>query len=109
MKKYLSSVVWLLLFCVSGYFAYKAFGGVMAQYADKQTVIDGIIFMFVCGFSLAAMIYNFMFRNTSNSLNMYKIELEKKNIGKEESSSKIKVLESKIEVLEKALDDALKK
>lgn len=41
-------------------------------------------------------------------LNEYKRELERRGIAKDESSSKVKVLESKIEVLEKALKEALR-
>lgn len=39
----------------------------------------------------------------------YERRLEKTSVSKDESSSKVKVLEAKIEVLEKALEDALKK
>lgn len=42
------------------------------------------------------------------ALNSYKRELEKESISSTESSSRVKVLESKIEVLEKALENALK-
>lgn len=41
-------------------------------------------------------------------LNEYKRELERRGIAKDESASKVKVLESKIEVLEKALKEAIK-
>ena len=39
----------------------------------------------------------------------YKRELEKLSINADENSAKVKVLESKIQVLEKALENALKK
>lgn len=42
-------------------------------------------------------------------LNEYQRELERRGIDRDESSSKVKILESKIEVLEKALKEALKK
>lgn len=45
----------------------------------------------------------------SRKLKAYKRELEKNSISSDESDSKVKVLESKIEVLEKALKDALNK
>ena len=41
-------------------------------------------------------------------VNSYKRELEKEAISSSENSSRVKVLESKIEVLEKALENALK-
>lgn len=43
------------------------------------------------------------------TIGTYKRRLEKESINSSESSSKVKVLESKIEVLEKALENALKK
>ena len=43
------------------------------------------------------------------TINTYKRKLEKESVTSEESSAKVKVLESKIEVLEKALENALKK
>lgn len=45
----------------------------------------------------------------SRKLKSYKRELEKNSISSDESDSKVKVLESKIDVLEKALKDALNK
>ena len=44
----------------------------------------------------------------NDKLNSYKRELEKESIVADENSSRVKVLEQKIEVLEKALDNALK-
>lgn len=109
MKKYLSSIVWLILAVAAGYLAYRTFTQITPQLQSAKILADEIVFAFVSGFAIAAMIYNFMYKGTSESLDMYKRELEKKSIGKEETSSKVKVLESKIEVLEKALEDALKK
>lgn len=45
----------------------------------------------------------------NDKINSYKRELEKESIMSDESSARVKVLESKIEVLEKALENALKK
>ena len=42
-------------------------------------------------------------------LNSYKRELEKESVSSDEASAKVKVLESKIKVLEKALENALNK
>lgn len=109
MKKYFSSLVWLSLAIASAYYGYKTFNGLLTHTENSKLIIDGIVFVFVCGFSLSAMIYNFMYKTTSNSLNMYKRELEKESVNKAESTSRVKVLESKIEVLEKALEEALKK
>ena len=44
----------------------------------------------------------------NDKINSYKRELEKESIASDESSAKVKVLESKIQVLEKALENAIK-
>ena len=43
----------------------------------------------------------------NDKINSYQRQLEKESISSNESSSRVKVLESKIEVLEKALENAL--
>ena len=43
----------------------------------------------------------------NKKINAYQRQLEKESISSNESSSRVKVLESKIEVLEKALENAL--
>ena len=64
---------------------------------------------FILGFSLAITMLDFVINKLNESLIAHKRELEKTSIGSNESSSKVKVLESKIAVLEKALSDALNK
>ena len=49
------------------------------------------------------------YQGTSKKAKAYKRELEKESIAGTEASAQIKVLESKIEVLEKALQQALDK
>jgi hypothetical protein len=44
----------------------------------------------------------------NKKINVYKRQLEKESISSDENAAKVKVLESKIEVLEKALENALK-
>ena len=44
----------------------------------------------------------------NKKINIYKRQLEKESISSDENAAKVKVLESKIEVLEKALENALK-
>lgn len=65
--------------------------------------------MFVCGFALAVFLMTLKMNVKNKKINSYKRELEKESIASTESSSRVKVLESKIEVLEKALENALKK
>lgn len=65
--------------------------------------------MFLSGFALAIFLMTLKINVKNEKLNSYKRELEKESIASTESSSRVKVLESKIEVLEKALENALKK
>lgn len=50
-----------------------------------------------------------LYNSLKEKYNAYKRELEKGSITNTSSTAKIKVLENKISVLEKALDDAIKK
>ena len=68
-----------------------------------------MITMFLSGFALAIFLMTLKINVKNEKLNSYKRELEKESITSSENSSRVKVLESKIEVLEKALENALKK
>lgn len=59
---------------------------------------------------LAGVLFTFSYVWISNTrLKSYKRELEKSSVNTSENASKVEVLESKIEVLEKALKSALEK
>ena len=45
----------------------------------------------------------------NQKISAYKRQIERESVSSDESSARVKVLESKIEVLEKALENALKK
>ena len=75
----------------------------------NQTGHIPMITMFLSGFALAIFLMTLKINVKNKKLNSYKRELEKESIASTESSSRVKVLESKIEVLEKALENALKK
>lgn len=75
----------------------------------NQTGHIPMITMYLSGFALAIFLMTLRMNVKNKKLNSYKRELEKESIASTESSSKVKVLESKIEVLEKALENALKK
>ncbi len=75
----------------------------------NQTGHIPMITMFLAGFALAIFLMTLKMNVKNEKLNSYKRELEKESIASTESSSRVKVLESKIEVLEKALENALKK
>lgn len=64
--------------------------------------------LFVCGFLAGIFLMNIKLNMKNDTLNTYKRELEKESVVSGENSSRVKVLESKIEVLEKALENALK-
>lgn len=85
----------LILLC-AGYFCYE--------------LKDYRLAIFTCtGFVIGIMFALSYVLDISRKLKAYKRELEKSSITSDESDSKVKVLESKIEVLEKALKDALNK
>ena len=68
-----------------------------------------LIGMFAAGLIAGIFLMNLKLNVKNDKLNSYKRELERESISSSESDAKVKVLESKIEVLEKALENALKK
>lgn len=83
---------------VAGYIGFSATSG---RYDLLNVYLSGILL----GLSIGAL--KLTLKN--EKIDSYKRELEKESISAGENSSKVKVLEQKIEVLEKALDEALKK
>ena len=86
----------VLCLCIIAYFCWE-----LQDY--KSIIIVGASFITGVLFVLSYVL------DISRKLKKYKRELEKNSISSDESDSKVKVLESKIEVLEKALKDALNK
>lgn len=84
----------IILLAVSGYYAYIFH----SEYMVAATVVG-----FLAGFFF---MYSFI-RLLKKQIKSYKREVERKDIVENESSSRVEVLESKIEVLEKALKSAL--
>ena len=70
--------------------------------------IPALGIVFFCGFLFGVFLMNLKVNVKNHKINSYKRELEKESIASSENSSRVKVLESKIEVLEKALENALK-
>ena len=64
---------------------------------------------FVLGILLGILLMNFFLVVKNKKINLYQRKLEKESISSDENAAKVKVLESKIEVLEKALENALNK
>jgi len=89
-------LVSIILLCGAGYLCYE--------------LKDYKLAIFVCAGFITGIMFTLSYvLDVSRKLKAYKRELEKSSISTDESDSKVKVLESKIEVLEKALKDALNK
>ena len=98
MKKFLYSFLLLALSISEGWYSYTYLTG---KWLLAGIFVSGLVF---------GMFLMFLKLNVKNDkLNSYKRELEKESIVSDNNSAKVKVLEQKIEVLEKALENALKK
>ncbi len=96
-------LILLLMIQIWGVYLLLPSGGVVSSQ------ISLLILLFTSGMTTGIFVMSFYLDKSSSSLKMYKRELEKESITSTESTSQIKVLESKIEVLEKALQQALNK
>lgn len=63
---------------------------------------------FIVGIILGMLLMNICVVVKNKKISLYQRKLEKESISSDENAAKVKVLESKIEVLEKALENALK-
>ena len=63
---------------------------------------------FLLGILFGILLMNIFIIIKNKKINIYKRQLEKESINSDENAARVKVLESKIEVLEKALENALK-
>ena len=63
---------------------------------------------FIVGIILGILLMNICVVVKNKKISLYQRKLEKESISSDENAAKVKVLESKIEVLEKALENALK-
>lgn len=80
-------------------------------FADKLPVTSGIV-IFAAGLSglIAGIIFMLHFVLQKNTaVKAYERQLEKTSVSSDENSAKVKVLEAKIQTLEKALEEATKK
>ena len=62
----------------------------------------------IVGIILGMLLMNICVVVKNKKISLYQRKLEKESISSDENAAKVKVLESKIEVLEKALENALK-
>lgn len=74
-----------------------------------MSLIYVIFATLIAGMVAGALWISSFYFNSKTTLKEYKRQLEKKSVCAESDSSRVKVLESKIEVLEKALKSALEK
>lgn len=98
MKKIFYSFLLLALSLTEGWCSYT--------YLTGKWEIIGI---FISGIGIGIFLMLLKLNVKNNTINSYKRELEKEAVASDESLAKVKVLESKIEVLEKALEKALNK
>ena len=98
MKNLILSLLYLIISASLAWCSYTYLSG---RYELLGIFASGIIF----GIFLMSLRLNVK----NDKINSYKRELEKESINSDNSASKVRVLESKIEVLEKALENALKK
>ena len=95
MKKFVYSLL-LTLSALEGWYSYT--------YLSGKWELAGI---FASGIGIGIFLMFLKLNVKNNKINSYKRELEKESILSDENSAKVKVLESKIQVLEKALENAI--
>ena len=98
MKKFAFTFLLLALSIAEGWYSYTHLSG--------KWELTGI---FVAGVGIGMFLMLLKLNVKNDKINSYKRELEKESVISDENSAKVKVLESKIVVLEKALENALKK
>ncbi len=97
MKKFVLILLALLSLC-----------GAFYSYIEISSNIAKVL-EFIFGTLFGVFLMNIIVFSKNKKINSYARELEKESIASSENSSRVKVLEAKIEVLEKALENALKK
>lgn len=103
-------VINIIIFAEFGYIGYTNFTALIAHNPQISHYELFYVLLTVATLSMVIGIYIMTFLNMKREkkIGEYKRELERRGIDRDESSSKVKVLESKIEVLEKALKEAIK-
>lgn len=74
-----------------------------------QNIVQTSALFFTIGLTVGVIATCIIWTKITKKINLYKRELEKESINSTEANSQVKVLEQKIEVLEKALQQALNK
>ena len=97
MKKFVYGLLLISLSLISGWYSYS--------YLSGKFEMLGI---FISGIFVGIFLMFLKLNVKNDKINLYKRELEKESIASDENSARVKVLESKIQVLEKALENAIK-
>ena len=98
MKKIFFAFLLLSLSIIEGWYS--------ITYLSGNWELAGV---FISGIGIGVFLMFLKLNVKNDKINSYKRQLEKESITSDENSAKVKVLESKIQVLEKALENALKK
>ena len=98
MKNFFCSALFILMSLGIGYSS--------VMYLSGKYELAGV---FVAGIFIGIFLMSLKLNVKNTKIDIYKRELEKESVTSDKNSARVKVLESKIEVLEKALQNALKK
>ena len=80
----------------------------MVNYFFSLNIFFQLGITFLVGFLLGILLMNIFVIVKNKKINIYQRKLEKESISSDENLARVRVLESKIQVLEKALENALK-
>lgn len=98
MFNWILNIAFLIVAACDTYFAYY-----------KLTGLWQLVFIFLAGLLFGMFLMNMKLIVKNKKLGTYKRQLEKESVSSDENAAKVKVLEQKIEVLEKALENALRR
>ena len=89
----------------------NSLAGALGTFPRRLALNMGLIIciIFLAGFTTAKLLLIPLLIQNKEKEGAYERRLEKTAVSNDESSAKVKVLEAKIQVLEKALEEALKK
>ena len=80
----------------------------MFNWFINLSLIYQLSITFTTGLLLGILLMNIFVVVNNKKINLYKRQLEKESVSCDENAAKVKVLEAKIQVLEKALENALR-
>ena len=79
----------------------------MINYFLNLELVYQLLLTFLTGVTIGILLMNIILIVKNKKINIYKRQLEKESISSDNNLAKVKILESKIQVLEKALENAL--